>query len=69
MSHKGGKAAGKGKKPAGKAEKSEDILQAVVRYQHSRTIAILLLTKPCVIRSSQITFKTASYPSPSRSQE
>lgn len=31
MSHRGGKAAGKGKKPAGKAEKSEDILQAVVR--------------------------------------
>lgn len=31
MAHRGGKAAGKGKKPAGKADKGEDTLQAVVR--------------------------------------
>lgn len=38
MSQRGGKAAAKGKKPAGKAgtdEKREDALQAVVRTTHS----------------------------------
>ncbi|KAJ4406634.1 translation initiation factor eIF-2B epsilon subunit, GEF [Gnomoniopsis sp. IMI 355080] len=51
MSHKGGKAAGKGKKPAGKAEKSEDVLQAVViaDYFQDRFVPFTLEKPRCLL--------------------